>query len=181
MRVLLLVVAASLVTGCATITGGKTDYFTVSSNPPGAEVKVDGLVLGRTPTTVELDKKRAPGVEVSLPGYFPQTCRPRYAPGTGYVIADSLMCLLLFPFGCIAFIDAGGAWNELESASCNVQLQPGGYQQPYQQPAYPQPGYQPPPPGYQPPPQGYQPPPGGQQPPPPGYPVPPPPPPPPPP
>lgn len=176
MRFLSLLLVASLATGCATITGGKTDYFNVNSNPPGAEVKVDGLVLGRTPTTVELDKKRAPGVEVSLPGYFPQTCRPRYAPGTGYVIADALMCLLLFPIGCIAFIDAGGAWNELENPSCTVQLQPGGYQQPYEQPGYYPPGYQAPPPGYQPPPgQPQQP----QQAPP-GYPAPPPPPPPPP-
>lgn len=153
--------------GCASITGTRTDPYMVYSTPQGATVSVNGVPIGTTPVTVMVDKQRAPQVTLSIPGYAPQSCYPRLAPGVGYVVADSLLCLFLFPIGCIAFIDAGGAWNELETNSCNVYFQPQqGYEAPPPPPGYPPPGY--PPPAYQPQPAPQQPaPPGGTPPPPP--------------
>lgn len=159
--------AVSLVaSGCASLTGTRTDPYMIYSTPPGATVAVNGVPIGTTPVTVMVEKQRAPQVALSMPGYAPQSCFPRLSPGTGYVVADSLLCLFLFPIGCIAFIDAAGAWNELEVNSCNVYFQP---QQgmPYEAPP-PPPGY--PPPGYVPPPTPEQP--GGDTPPPPPPPAP---------
>jgi hypothetical protein len=131
--------------GCASLTGTRTEPYMIYSTPQGATVMVNGVPIGTTPVTVMVDKQRAPQVALSMPGYPPQSCYPRLSPGTGYVVADSLLCLFLFPIGCIAFIDAGGAWNELEVNSCSVYFQP---QQgaPYEAP--------PPPPAYPPPPGG---------------------------
>lgn len=161
--------ALALTTGCATLTGVPVDTLSINSTPPGAEVRIDGMASGRTPTNIDFDKKRLPRIEVNMPGFQPHTCRPRVTAGTFYVVSDVLLCLLLFPIGCISFIDAGGAWNELESPYCNATFQPA---QSYPPQAYPPQGYQPqyaPPQGYPPsqpsqPSHGYQPVPQGAQP-----------------
>jgi len=111
-------------TGCATLTGSSTEMLSVVSNPAGAEVRVNGMPTGRTPTQVEVDKKRTPTIEVLMPGYAPATCPVRMRPGTGYVVADTALCIFLFPVGCISFLDGSGAWNELENGVCSVNLQP---------------------------------------------------------
>jgi hypothetical protein len=145
--------AVSLVaSGCASLTGTRTDPYMIYSTPPGATVAVNGFPIGITPVTVMIEKQRTPQVTLSLPGYAPQSCFPRMSPGTGYVVADALLCLFLFPIGCISFIDANGAWNELEVNHCNVYLQPQPglpSEAPPPPPSYPPPGYPPPatPPG----------------------------------
>ncbi len=117
---------------------------------------VNGVPIGITPVTVMVEKQRTPQVVLSMPGYAPQACYPRQSPGVGYVVADSLLCLFLFPIGCVSFIDAGGAWNELEVNSCSVYFQaPVGapYEAPPPPPGYPPPlGPTPPPPPPPPPP-----------------------------
>lgn len=121
--------------GCATIVASRTTPVQVMSGVPGAEVRINGMPVGRTPTTIEVDRKHPPRIEVAAPGYYPQTCWPRTSIGVGYILADTAMCLLLFPFGCIAYIDASGAWNDVEDEVCSVNLQPAA--------AVPQPGYAP--------------------------------------
>jgi hypothetical protein len=111
-------------TGCATIVASRTTPYQVVSAVPGAEVRINGMPVGRTPTTLEVDKKQPPRIEVAAPGHYPQTCWPKTTIGAGYIIADTAMCLLLFPFGCIAYIDATGAWNEVSDQVCSVNLQP---------------------------------------------------------
>jgi hypothetical protein len=48
--------AALVVSGCATIVHGTTQPVPFSSNPEGAEVFIDGSARGVTPTTVELPR-----------------------------------------------------------------------------------------------------------------------------
>lgn len=142
--------------GCASITAKPTDTLYVSSTPPGAQVLVGGTARGQAPMPVELDRKENEPVELALPGYQTRPCETRMSPGTNYVVADVVMCVLLFPFGCISFIDAGGAWNELQHHNCNLTLEPAYPAPPGSYPAPPS-GY-PAPPSYPPPPQSYPPP-----------------------
>lgn len=143
-----------LASGCATITASRTEPYMIYSTPPGATVAVNGVPIGTTPVTVMVSKERAPQISLNYPGYAPQSCWPRLSPATGYIVADLLLCLFVPPLlGCISFIDAGGAWNELEVNHCSVYFAP--------QPGAPY-DTAPLPPGYQ-----TQPPPGGDQPPPP--------------
>lgn len=70
---LLLIILVS--TGCATLFTGSSDNIVFESDPPGAEVLIDGLVIGRTPTTVNVKR---PGmgdqqVTLRLDGYNPVT------------------------------------------------------------------------------------------------------------
>jgi hypothetical protein len=140
------ILALALATsGCASITAARTDPYMIYSTPPGATVSVNGVPIGTTPVTVMVEKaKAAPVVSLSMPGYPPQSCFPRLSPATGYIVADTLLCLFFPPLlGCIAYIDAAGAWNVLEVNSCSVYFSPQG--NPYDA-APPPPGYPPPPP-----------------------------------
>jgi hypothetical protein len=113
-------------TGCASLVASRTSPYQVVSDVPGAEVRVNGMPVGRTPTIVEIDRKHPQRIEVTAPGRSSQTCWPRTSVGMGYVVADTALCLVFFPLGCIAFIDASGAWNELDDTMCSVSLQPSG-------------------------------------------------------
>jgi len=110
-------------TGCATLTATKSEVLSVTSEPTGAEVTSDGVPVGRTPVEVEVPRARAPRIEVSKAGYETERCRLSQGPGSAYLTADIVLCVLLFPFGCAAFVDSGGAWNQLDSYQCHATLQ----------------------------------------------------------
>lgn len=64
-----------LLAGCATLLSGSSDEIGFTSEPPGAEVVIDDVVVGETPTTVEVDR---PGLEdqqvtVRIDGFEPRT------------------------------------------------------------------------------------------------------------
>ena len=59
-------------TGCATIMSGETQTLTFNSNPPGADVIVDGATVGVTPVTYEARRKGRGAVEIRKEGYKPQ-------------------------------------------------------------------------------------------------------------
>lgn len=123
---LVLLATAAMALNCASLTASHVAYLPVVSNPPDAEVRVDGIPVGRTPMTVALDKGNTrPFVQVLLDGYSPAVCNAHLSPGRWYVAADIAMCVLLLPpVGCIAFEDAAGAWNMLDVDQCHVDLQP---------------------------------------------------------
>jgi hypothetical protein len=68
---LLLVALAPGLTGCATIMDGTKQTVGFSSNPSNATVTIDGKVLGQTPLTEELSKKKTHLVKINLDGYYP--------------------------------------------------------------------------------------------------------------
>ena len=49
--------AAAVASGCATVNNGFVQRVTVASEPPGAEVSVDGEPAGETPVTVSLGNR----------------------------------------------------------------------------------------------------------------------------
>ena len=111
--------------GCATLSGSRVEYLRVDSIPQGAAVNVNGVGGGYTPAAVEVDKHHPSVVQVSMAGQPPVFCSTEMSASPGYVAADVILCLLLFPIGCISFIDAAGAWNELSHPVCMVHFAPG--------------------------------------------------------
>ncbi len=69
-----LIVAVTLfMVGCATILTGTKDTITIETEPPGAEIIIDGISYGKTPATITLTR---PGlsdkmVTLKLEGYKP--------------------------------------------------------------------------------------------------------------
>ena len=49
--------ACVFLTGCASIISGRQQEVTFTSNPDGAVVTVSGRVIGKTPTTIQMDRR----------------------------------------------------------------------------------------------------------------------------
>ena len=70
MRILGLLLAGVCLSGCATITRGTTQDFTVTSSPSGASVKTTtGFECAATPCTFKMPRKTGFSVEKKLNGY----------------------------------------------------------------------------------------------------------------
>jgi len=67
--ILLLFITSS----CATIVTGTSQEVSFDSEPRGVEVSVGGKVLGTTPFTIKMDKKKDQNAEFTLAGYKKQT------------------------------------------------------------------------------------------------------------
>ena len=65
----LLVVALLLANGCATIVHGTNQQVSISSNPSGAAVRVNGQYYGTTPLVLNLRRKEIHIVQLEMAGY----------------------------------------------------------------------------------------------------------------
>ena len=72
-RVVLTILMVAMLASCATILSGSQDAVSFDSEPRGAQIIVDGTVLGVTPLTVNLKRNKYKQVEVRLDGYKVQT------------------------------------------------------------------------------------------------------------
>lgn len=81
---LLLAGGALLLSGCATIISGTSQAITIDSNVKGATVKVEGNVVGVTPFTGKIPRKKESVAMLSKDGYIaqPMTLTTTYNPVT---------------------------------------------------------------------------------------------------
>jgi len=82
-RCLIVVVALLPLVGCATVAGGARDKkITITSEPPGAAIVVDGQPFGATPAIVKLSRKSDHQVAIHMTGYEPAalTIHQRFNP-----------------------------------------------------------------------------------------------------
>jgi hypothetical protein len=61
----------SFTTGCGTLVNGMRQDLTVTSDPGGAEVSIDGVPRGTTPVVAAVSRRHAHVVKVEQPGYHP--------------------------------------------------------------------------------------------------------------
>jgi len=71
--ILLVLMSVSLVCGCSTIVKGKYQTVSINSNVKGAEIVVNGAVIGTTPFNGPLERDSAMSVTVRKEGYQPKT------------------------------------------------------------------------------------------------------------
>lgn len=67
----LLLIALYLLTGCATVIKGRTQTVPVSSDPTGAEIIVNQIPMGVTPSQLELRRKDDHLITLRKDGYAP--------------------------------------------------------------------------------------------------------------
>ena len=70
-RIVSVVLAATMLAGCATIMNQTTQAVGIASNPTGASVTVDGTPHGKTPVVAKLSRKDHHIVRLELAGYQP--------------------------------------------------------------------------------------------------------------
>lgn len=76
-QLLTILVVATFMSSCATILTGTTQRVTIDSTPQGADIIVDGRMMGTTPAKVRLDRDlnafmdNAKDIRLELNGYYP--------------------------------------------------------------------------------------------------------------
>lgn len=68
-RLEILLFALVVMAGCASIISGRTQEVSFASNPEGVTVTVNGRILGKTPLTINLQKKSEQSLVFSKDGY----------------------------------------------------------------------------------------------------------------
>lgn len=115
--VLAVMLAASTLSGCATVFKTKTTAVQVTSTIPGAEVFVNDQQVGVTPTTVQLTAKTDAVISVHRADKQ-QTCKMESHAATGWVVAD-----IFLTSGIGLIVDwATHAWNDVKPNNCHVDV-----------------------------------------------------------
>ncbi|HRN70860.1 MAG TPA: PEGA domain-containing protein [Ignavibacteriaceae bacterium] len=111
-------VASLIFSSCATIFKGSTDDVNFSSDPSGAKVYVNGMLLGTTPVQLELKSKNSYTIEFKKEGYETKTVVLNNSVGAGWIVLDVL-------FGLVPIIvdAATGNWYSLDQEHVNGVLE----------------------------------------------------------
>ena len=116
-RVALIALSIVLTSGCATIVKGTTQGVSISSDPPGADVNVDGAFVGQTPLSVEMERKRDHLVTIERSGYESRTVP--VVKSVGGAVWGNVLAGGLIGWG----VDAtSGAQYDLSPATISVRL-----------------------------------------------------------
>lgn len=103
---------------CATVVSGTKQNIKITSQPPGAHVKINGTESGVTPTTATLARKHSHSIDVSKPGYQPQN-RMLHAGMNQWIWGNLLIGGLI---GMVIDFSSGGA-SKLSPDEVHVDLQ----------------------------------------------------------
>ncbi len=122
-------------TSCATLMAPGPDRVPVNTNPPGAFVYLNGVVVGQTPTIVTLDRDRPAQIQIYLPGFQPLVME-RSKRFNGWFVGSILLFYAIFPL----IIDfATGNYQHYDDEPIAIGLTPMAGPPPayYQQPPQP--------------------------------------------
>ncbi len=118
-RVLGILICAVYLSGCS-LFGGSSQSFSITSNPVGATVRINGQEVGVTPLQRDVSRRGDLLVEVEKTGYksqFRQTSRKLSSLGIVDVIGGAVLLLPLI--GLVA----PGAWEQ-DPAVMGFSLEP---------------------------------------------------------
>lgn len=118
-KLLALFLVFILTTGCATIIKGTTQGVPISSDPSGADIFVDGMLVGTTPTDVELKRKRDHLIVIEKKNYSPKSIA--VVKNVGGAVWGNIIAGGLIGWGVDA---ASGAQNNLTPKTIFVRLEP---------------------------------------------------------
>lgn len=104
-------------TGCATVAHGLNQDLTIRSDPPGAEISINGKVSGETPAIVTLRRRRGVLLRLEKANFEPLEMRIPRKP-SAWLGVDAAICSN--PFAAQG-LDSARQWPALVGA-CLVEL-----------------------------------------------------------
>jgi hypothetical protein len=123
LRIVLLCLAVGFASGCATVTRGSSQAWTVETDPAGADVALSNGERCKTPCTLKLRRKYGFTVDISKEGYEPVRTEvvSQMSGAGGTALAGNIILGGLIGAG----IDAGsGAAKDLRPNPLSVKLNP---------------------------------------------------------
>ena len=112
------ILALALTTSCAAMFTGTTDTVRFESDPPGAEVVVDGEVVGTTPCTSEISKS-VDEVEFRHAALGSRTVELDSSFQVGFVFMDILFTPGYGLLGILVDTATQAWWNHPDIVSCD--------------------------------------------------------------
>jgi hypothetical protein len=113
-----IITLAVLFSSCATLIGPKTNTLSLSSNPPNANVYINGANLGTTPLKLDLIPNKTYTIEYKKEGFKTVTRTVSSQVNIGWIVLDFFV-----GFFMSIIIDAiTGDWKSLDQNSVNVEL-----------------------------------------------------------
>ena len=121
LTVVVLASSLMLASSCATLLAKDERTIMITSNPPGAEITVNGQRQGVTPTRISVDDHNRLAVTIRKPGFHPGGCYINTSIGAVWVILDLVLFATVVPL----VVDlVTGEWSSLDSKYCSVNLLP---------------------------------------------------------
>ncbi|MDX2059486.1 MAG: PEGA domain-containing protein [Gemmatimonadales bacterium] len=106
--------------GCATLLASKSKEISLTTEPAGAEVLVNGNRVGLTPMRLKVEHGKSHTITFRKAGHRDMSCELTAKTGAGWVILDVLTGLVPI------IIDAAtGDWKQVKGDGCSVTLTPG--------------------------------------------------------
>ena len=107
-----------LICGCATLFKGNSSKIDVASTPQGAQVTINGNLMGETPIRLKLESKKTYSIEFRKDGFMPKPINIQNHVGVGWIVLDGLG-------GLVPVISdaATGAWYDLDQDNVNAILE----------------------------------------------------------
>ncbi len=111
------VILAVASSGCATLFATKSQPLSISSDPYGADVYVNGFKMGTTPISLSLKADKSYYIEFRKEGYEPVTRVVNTKVGAGWIVLDVLGGIVP------VVVDATtGSWNKFDQEAVNAIL-----------------------------------------------------------
>jgi len=107
-----------LFTSCATLEKGTHESVDFTSNPSGADVHVNGNLMGTTPVTLKLESKETYRIDFKKNGYATK----RYAI-TNHIVTKWVVFDVILGVAPVLVDAITGAWFELDQDSINAILE----------------------------------------------------------
>ncbi len=121
LRQLAFVVSLLILSSCAAVFADKTRSVMVTSNPPGAEITIDGQPHGVTPVRIAANDHKLLAISIRKDGYHNGGCFLNTKTRAKWVILDVLLIWTVVPI----IVDlVTNSWSTLESEFCTVNLLP---------------------------------------------------------
>jgi hypothetical protein len=123
-RQLAFVVSLFMLSSCATVFAKDTRSIMITSNPPGADITVNGVAKGVTPARIKVSNHDRLEVAIRKEGFHGGGCYVNTSVAPIWIIAD---VALIWAVALPLIIDLiTGSWSRLESEYCTANLVPLG-------------------------------------------------------
>jgi len=113
--------------GCATVLQPGPDMITVSTNPQGANIYLDEMIMGKSPSTIPVDRSCDAVFRIEKDGYIPIII-DRDKRLAGWFFPGNLLWFSAFPIAMIVDL-ASSNQGKYSTAPININLieRPGAY------------------------------------------------------
>jgi len=118
-----LCLACLLAGSCASIVKGSYSSVALNSQPQGAQVYVNGHLMGETPVRLKLKSRHTYAIEFRKEGYPTKTVTVKNHLAAGWIVLDALFGLVPLVLDAVIVDVTTGSWYQLNQKNIDIVLE----------------------------------------------------------